>query len=281
MKEITSTKCCEGFQKRFQHFSPTLHCDMHFSVFMPPQMLDGNKVPVLYWLSGLTCTDENFSTKSGAQKIAAQLGIMLVIPDTSPRGNNVPDDESAAYDFGLGAGFYINATQEPWSANYQMYDYIVKELPHLIENNFAVTNKKAISGHSMGGHGALVIALRNPNSYTSVSAFSPIVNPMNVPWGIKAFSNYLGKDKKDWQMYDATWLIQNQNISKDFKVRIDQGLADQFLAEQLQTQNFEEACRRMQINTDIHLHAGYDHSYYFIASFIDEHLKFHSKFLYS
>ena len=188
MEAISSNQMFGGRNQQYSHYSETLTCNMRFAIFLPPQAEKSNKVPVLYWLSGLTCTDENFMHKAGAQRMAAKLGIAIVAPDTSPRGNSVPDDKAGAYDFGLGAGFYLNATQQPWKTHYQMYDYVVSELPALIEKNFPVSDKKAISGHSMGGHGALTIALKNTDKYTSVSAFSPIANPCNCPWGQKAFS---------------------------------------------------------------------------------------------
>lgn len=282
MDQIGSVRCHGGWQKRFTHLSASLRCKMTFSVFVPPQIDEGKSLPVLYWLSGLTCTDENFSSKAGAQRVAAELGILLVIPDTSPRGDDVPDDADGAYDFGLGAGFYLNATQAPWSKHYNMYDYVVEELPRLIEQHFSVSDKRAISGHSMGGHGALTIALKNPKKFTSVSAFAPIVNPSQVPWGMKAFSHYLGEDKHDWRQYDACYLLEHQlskDDARDLPILIDQGTADSFLAEQLKTDMFTAACERAGINAQVRMQDGYDHSYYFISSFIEEHLRFHAKAL--
>ena len=191
---VSSNKSVGGWHKRYRHRSTALNCDMVFAVYLPPQAEQGAKLPVLYWLSGLTCTDENFMQKAGAQRMAAELGLIIVAPDTSPRGEGVPDDVNGAYDFGLGAGFYVNATQEPWARHYRMYDYVVQELPALVEANFPVSTRRGISGHSMGGHGALICALKNPGRYQSVSAFAPIVNPSNCPWGEKAFGNYLGED---------------------------------------------------------------------------------------
>ena len=209
IENVSRNKSFGGWHKQYTHRSDVLGCTMRFAVYLPPQIAHGDKVPVLYWLSGLTCTDENFMQKAGAQRLAAELGIAIVAPDTSPRGEGVADDPDGAYDFGLGAGFYVNATQAPWNRHYRMYDYIVNELPVLIETHFPVSNKRAISGHSMGGHGALMIALRNPARYTSVSAFSPIANPINCPWGRKAFQGYLGNDSESWKAYDTTELLKS------------------------------------------------------------------------
>jgi len=201
LENISTAKVAGGWHKQYSHTSSSTHCSMRFAVFLPPGASEKNKVPVLYWLSGLTCTDENFMQKAGAFKKAAELGIAIVAPDTSPRGENVPNEDS--YDFAQGAGFYVNATQAPYNTHFNMYDYVVKELPALIEQHFPVTTKKAISGHSMGGHGALMIALKNPKAYTSATAFSPIVNPIDCPWGVKAFTGYLGTDKSVWAEYDS------------------------------------------------------------------------------
>ena len=274
--KVSEQLCFGGKQIRYKHQSAVLHCDMQFSVFLPPQA-ETARVPALYWLSGLTCTDENFSSKAGAQQFAAKLGIALIIPDTSPRGDDVPDDDNAAYDFGLGAGFYVNATQAPFSKHYQMYDYIVSELPELVEAALPLTDKRAISGHSMGGHGALVIGLRNPERYCSISAFSPICNPVNSPWGIKAFSGYLGEDRSQWQQYDASFLLRD--AKKVAPILMDQGSADNFYPEQLRTASLVEAASLNDVNAEIRLQPGYDHSYYFIASFIGEHLHFHAQYL--
>jgi S-formylglutathione hydrolase len=249
---------------------------MRFAIYLPPQAEHG-KVPVLYWLSGLTCTDENFATKAGAQRVAAELGMAIVMPDTSPRGLNLPGEDDA-YDFGSGAGFYLNATQAPWAGHYNMYDYVVTELPEQVNANFAVDGERvSISGHSMGGHGALTIALKNPDRYRSVSAFSPIVAPSQVPWGQKAFTGYLGDDKEAWQQYDATELVRQRQLSGE--ILIDQGGADDFLAEQLQPNLFEAACKEAGQKLTLRLQPGYDHSYFFIASFIEEHLRFHASSL--
>ncbi len=278
MKLLSETKMFGGQQQRYTHHSRLNHCDMTFSVYLPPQA-ENHKVPVLYWLSGLTCNDENFVIKAGAQRYAAEYGIAIVTPDTSPRGEGVPDDPDGAWDFGLGAGFYLNATQAPWSTHYQMYDYITRELVALIENNFPVSDKKSISGHSMGGHGALSIALKNPQSYCSVSAFSPIVNPIACPWGKKAFSNYLGADEKAWQQYDTCCLIEasSHSESRHLPMLIDQGSDDDFLQEQLLTTNLQDVCSKHNYPVTINMNNGYDHSYFFIASFIGNHIKFHAR----
>ncbi len=276
MKQVSETRCFGGRQLRFEHDSEVLNCTMQFSVFLPLRA-EKAEVPSIYFLSGLTCTDENFSTKAGAQRVATELGIALIIPDTSPRGDNVADDADGAYDLGLGAGFYLNATQEPWKSNYQMYDYIVKELPELVESELPISDKRAIAGHSMGGHGALVIGLRNSDRYTSISAFSPITNPTQCPWGEKAFSAYLGDDREQWKQYDAVELIKSKG--QTLPIRVDQGLADGFLEEQLKPENLKDAINEVNGGGTVHLHDGYDHSYYFISSFIEAQLRFHAKYL--
>ncbi|KAK7278935.1 hypothetical protein RJT34_23975 [Clitoria ternatea] len=278
--EISSAKMFGGYNKRFKHFSPTLGCSMNFHVYFPPSPSPSpsHKFPVLYWLSGLTCTDENFISKSGAQRVASTEGIALVVPDTSPRGLNV-EGEADSWDFGVGAGFYLNATQDKWK-NWRMYDYIVKELPKLLSDNFPQleTSKASIFGHSMGGHGALTIYLKNLDKYKSVSAFAPIVNPINCPWGQKAFSNYLGGNKSDWEDYDATYLITKfPNVSAT--ILIDQGEDDKFLQDQLLPHKFEEACRNANAPLLLRFQPGYDHSYYFIATFIDDHIRHHAQAL--
>ena len=274
MEQIGANKCFGGQQLRFRHASGVLGCDMTFSVYLPPQAEEG-VVPVLYWLSGLTCTDENFVTKAGAQRYAAEHGIAVVAPDTSPRGEGVPDDPEGAYDFGLGAGFYVNATQAPWSEHYRMYDYVTEELPALVEAEFPVdASQVGISGHSMGGHGALTIALKNPDRFKSVSAFSPICSPMNCPWGEKALGNYLGSDKETWLEYDSCVLLAS--ASEQLPVLVDQGDADDFLQEQLHTHMVQEACEVSDDPMTIRMQEGYDHSYFFIASFIGEHMAFHA-----
>lgn len=272
--QLSEHKLFAGRQIKYQHHSDSVKGVMQFSVYLPPAA-EKQKVPVLYWLSGLTCTDENFSVKAGAQRVAAELGIALVIPDTSPRGEQVADD--AAYDLGQGAGFYVNATQEPWATHYQMYDYISRELPSLVEANLPVTSAKAISGHSMGGHGALVIALREAGAYCSVSAFSPICQPTECDWGKKAFTAYLGDDQSQWLQYDASFLLAQKQSS--LPILIDQGEGDQFYPSQLRTEALMEANQRSQSGAQIRLQPGYDHSYFFISSFIEEHLRFHARHL--
>ncbi|MBU2880158.1 S-formylglutathione hydrolase [Aliiglaciecola lipolytica] len=275
IENISANKSFGGWHKQYSHQSQALNCTMRFAIYLPPQVSTGHKVPVLYWLSGLTCTDENFMQKSGVQRIAAELGIAIVAPDTSPRGEEVADDKH--YDLGQGAGFYVNATQAPWSRHYQMYDYVVKELPNLIEETFPVSDKRAISGHSMGGHGALTIAMLNPTRYSSMSAFSPICNPMATPWGQKAFAAYLGKDKNSWKNHDASELMRQ--AVQFVPARVDQGRADEFLKEQLKTEILAASAKVNDYPLDLRLHDGYDHSYYFISSFIEEHLRFHATYL--
>jgi S-formylglutathione hydrolase len=275
IENLSVNKSFGGWHKQYSHHSKTLNCSMKFAVYLPPQVSNGEKVPVLYWLSGLTCTDENFMQKAGAQRIAAELGIAIVAPDTSPRGDEVADDES--YDLGQGAGFYVNATQAPWNRHYHMYDYIVDELPKLIESTFPVSDKRAIAGHSMGGHGALTIAMLNPERYSSMSAFSPISNPINCPWGQKAFTAYLGENKTNWQKHDASELMKK--AQKFVPARVDQGGDDNFLVEQLKPESLEAAAKDNDYPLELHTHEGYDHSYYFIASFIEEHLRFHANHL--
>ena len=279
---ISSQRCFAGLQNRYRHHSQALNCDMTFSVYLPPKVLAKNpapdhRAPVLYWLSGLTCTDENFVQKAGAQRVAAQLGMILVAPDTSPRGEGVPGDPDKAWDFGLGAGFYVNATERPWVQHYQMHDYVVHELCELIETNFPASSRRGISGHSMGGHGALVCALRNPGHYLSVSAFSPIANPSQVPWGTKALGRYLGSDSEKWKKWDACELIGL--ASENLPVLIDQGEQDAFLQRQLQPDRLIAAAQAATYPITLRMHAGYDHSYYFIASFIEDHLHHHAKTL--
>ena len=279
LKLLSSHLLFDGSQKRYRHRSESLNCEMNFSIFFPPGISHNKKVPAIYWLSGLTCTDENFTLKAGAQRVAAELGIALVIPDTSPRGNGVTSAPDAAYDLGLGAGFYVNATQAPWSHHYRMYDYVVDELPALIEQHFPVNDRRSICGHSMGGHGALVIALRNPQRYQSVSAFSPIANPTTSPWGKKAFGHYLGDDVENWRDYDASLLIEASRASEHLPMMVDQGDADEFLIEQLKTERLIAACKTVNYPAQITLRAGYDHSYFFISTFIEGHLRFHAKAL--
>jgi len=277
MEQLSNNKCFGGWQCQYQHESESLNCRMRFAVFLPPQIAETHRLPVLYWLSGLTCTEENFIQKAGAQRLAAELGLVLVAPDTSPRGEGVPDDPEGAYDLGLGAGFYLNATQPPWDQHYRMEDYISRELPALIEAEFPVSDRRALSGHSMGGHGALVLGLRQPERYTSLSAFSPIANPVNCPWGQKAFGAYLGEDRELWRQYDASELLAPGGC--DLPLLVDQGEADNFLAEQLKPEALEAAAQKSDANLTLRRQPGYDHSYYFIASFIDDHLRFHARHL--
>ncbi|HCH7367042.1 TPA: S-formylglutathione hydrolase [Escherichia coli] len=276
MEMLEEHRCFEGWQQRWRHDSSTLNCPMTFSIFLPPPR-DHTPPPVLYWLSGLTCNDENFTTKAGAQRVATELGIVLVMPDTSPRGEQVANDDG--YDLGQGAGFYLNATQLPWATHYRMYDYLRDELPALIQSQFNVSDRCAISGHSMGGHGALIMALKNPGKYTSVSAFAPIVNPCSVPWGIKAFSSYLGEDKNAWLEWDSCALMYASNAQDAIPTLIDQGDNDQFLADQLQPAVLAEAARQKAWPMTLRIQPGYDHSYYFIASFIEDLLRFHAQYL--
>ena len=277
MECIAQQKVFGGTISRYRHESISTNTDMVFAIFLPSDA-DKKPVPVLYWLSGLTCTDENFCHKAGAFKTAAELGVAIVCPDTSPRGLNLPGEHDS-YDLGSGAGFYINATQPPWSDHYHMYSYVIDELPALIENDFPVTDKKAIFGHSMGGHGALMIALRNPDQFVSVSAFAPIVHPTQVPWGQKAFRHYLGDDEESWKQYDSTLLIKQ--TKKPLPILIDQGDKDQFLQEQLKPELFQKACNEAGHTLRLRMHSGYDHSYYFIASFIDDHFRFHAQQLFN
>jgi len=276
MELVSQQMSFGGVQRQYKHNSSCLDCDMVFSVYLPPQA-QSEVVPVVFWLSGLTCTDENFVTKAGAQRVAAELGIAIVCPDTSPRGEQVPDDPSAAYDFGLGASFYLNATQAPFDQHYKMYDYVVSELPRLLVELPLDLSCTSIMGHSMGGHGALTIALKNPEQYRSVSAFAPICAPSQCPWGHKALAGYLGVDQSAWQEYDATALMLERGCK--LPIKIDQGEADNFLQEQLKPELFLAAAKVEGIEVEYGLHAGYDHSYFFIASFIEEHLRFHSRFL--
>ena len=276
---ISSQKCFDGKHKQYTHKSTALNCTMRFAIYLPPQASEDSPVPLLYWLSGLTCTDENFMQKAGALRTASELGLAIVAADTSPRGEQVPDDPEGQYDFGLGAGFYVNATESPWQQHYQMYDYVVKELPALIEQHFPVSDQRAISGHSMGGHGALMIALRNPERYRSASAFSPISNPSQCPWGQKAFTGYLGHDKTQWQPYDSCNLLQQAQPEDHLPLLVDLGDRDDFLQEQLKPEALLSAAKRSEFPLTLRMQPGYDHSYYFIASFIEEHLRFHNKHL--
>ena len=263
-----------GWQDVYEIESATLGAKTRVGVYLPPQAIE-RPCPVVYWLSGLTCSEQNFITKAGAQQHAAKHGLILVAPDTSPRGEGVPDADG--YDLGVGAGFYLDATQAPWSTHYRMHDYVVHELPAWVEANFPASDARGIAGHSMGGHGALVLALRNPGRYRSVSAFSPIVAPTQVPWGEKAFSAYLGDDRDAWREWDACALIADAR--ERLPLLVDQGLADEFLENQLRPELLREACEAAGHPLELRLQPGYDHSYYFIASFIGEHLAHHAEML--
>ncbi len=270
---VSANRNFGGWHKRYRHTSLSLGCDMVFAIYLPPQVEAGAKVPVLYWLSGLTCTDENFMQKAGAQRLAAQLGLAIVCPDTSPRGDDVPGDPDGSWDFGHGAGFYVDATQEPFSRHYRMHDYVTRELPSLIEATFPVTNRRAVSGHSMGGHGALVCALRNPGMYRSVSAFSPIANPMNCPWGEKALGYLLGPDRTVWRDWDASALLAQ--AKEKLPLLVDQGDQDSFLAAQLKPDALVQAAQSCGHPLNLRMQPGYDHSYFFVASFLEDHLRHH------
>jgi S-formylglutathione hydrolase len=275
LEQISANTMFGGRQLKLKHTSSVLKCDMKFSVYLPPQAESIN-VPVIYWLSGLTCTDDNFVQKAGAQQFAADMGVAIVCPDTSPRGDNVPDDPESAYDFGLGAGFYVNATAAPWSEHYHMYDYITKELPAVLSGSDLPldTDNCSIMGHSMGGHGALTIALKNPGAYKAVSAFSPICSPMNCPWGEKALGNYIGAKREAWEQYDASVLIGK--AEEKLHILVDQGQEDDFLRVQLKPVILQQACQDAGHPLTLRFHAGYDHSYFFIASFIEDHINHHA-----
>lgn len=264
-----------GVTEYYQHESSVNQSLMRFSVFLPPQ-IEQKQLPVLYWLSGLTCTEENFMIKAGAQRMAAQLGLVLVCMDTSPRNLGIAGEDDS-YDFGSGAGFYVNATQPLWQKHYNMYDYVTLELPTLIEQHFNVNHKKSLCGHSMGGHGALMIALKNPDKYQSVSAFSPIVAPSQCAWGQKAFSGYLGNDQNTWKAYDTCELIKT--AQHKMPLLVEYGEADEFLTEQLKPELLKAVCEQHDHPLTLNTHAGYDHSYYFIASFIEAHLRHHMRHL--
>ncbi len=273
---VSANKSFGGWLKRYKHRSQVLGCEMVFAIFLPPAA-EEHEVPLLWWLSGLTCTDENFTQKAGAQRVAAELGLAFVCPDTSPRGTDLPGEHDS-YDFGSGAGFYLNAEQAPWNKHYRMYDYVTEELPALVREHFPLNGREAISGHSMGGHGALVCALKNPGRYTSVSAFAPIANPTQCPWGEKAFGGYLGDDRESWKDWDACELIAAGAGMGEIKV--DQGDADNFYQDgQLRPEALESACQDAGIPLTLQMRPGYDHSYFFIASFIDDHLRYHAHHL--
>jgi len=277
METLARNLCFGGVQGVFRHAAQETRCAMRFGVFLPPHAKFG-RVPVVYWLSGLTCTEENFIVKAGAQRVAAELGLAIVVPDTSPRGLGLPG-EADSYDFGLGAGFYVDATQPPWASGYRMDSYVTRELPALVDSEFPVDPQRVgIFGHSMGGHGALVLALRNPDRYRSVSAFAPIASAMRSPWGEKALMGYLGPNRAAWREYDATALIADRGW-KGPPILVDQGTADTFLETQLKPELLEEACSTAGVALDLRLRDGYDHSYFFIATFIEDHLRRHAQAL--
>lgn len=280
MKIISKNRAAHGVLKRVEITSQSLGgARTIFAIYLPDSCTEENKLPVVYYLSGLTCTDENFCQKGGAFQAACDNEVVLVMPDTSPRGEDIPDEEPKEYCFGVGASFYLNATTKKYRKHFNMYDYILTELPDFVEQNFPVSSKRAITGHSMGGHGALTIALKNSDKYESVSAFAPICNPTAVPWGKKAFSLYLGEDETIWKEYDATELIKNYGGKKDLHILCDQGLADSFLRVQLSPDNFIAAAKDAGVEVMFRMHEEYDHSYYFVSSFISEHLAHHAKFL--
>ena len=280
LETLSETHCFGGRIGFYRHASAVNQCEMQFSVFVPPQAEHG-KVPVLTFLSGLTCTEENFMIKSGAQRYAAELGLMLVSPDTSPRGEDVPDDPDGEYDFGLAAGFYLNATQAPWSRHYHMYDYVTTELQQAVFDHFpGDPARHGLSGHSMGGHGALTIGIRNPALFTSVSAFAPICSTLNSPWGRKALGYYLGSDTDTWTDYDACEVARGvSDAGSRNPILVDQGLADIYLAEQLRPELYEQACAESGLPLTLRRHEAYDHGYYFISTFIEDHLKHHARLL--
>jgi len=275
VKTLSENKCFGGVQGIYTHDSTETRCPMRFGVFLPPQA-SMDRVPLVYWLSGLTCTEENFIVKAGAQRVAAELGLAIVVLDTSPRGLNLPGD-AESYDFGVGAGFYVDATEEPWSAGYRMYSYVATELPQVIAANFSVDASRAgILGHSMGGHGALTIAIKNPDSYRSVSAFAPICSPMRCPWGEKALAGYLGSDRAQWRKYDTTALLEEHGWSGP-PFLVDQGTKDPFVDNQLKPELLRQACLARDVPLELRMQEGYDHSYFFIATFIEDHLRFHAR----
>ncbi|HKE44106.1 MAG TPA: S-formylglutathione hydrolase [Steroidobacteraceae bacterium] len=273
LRVISEHACFGGTQRFYAHASVECRTEMRFSVYLPPQAKKA-AVPALYYLAGLTCTEETFMIKAGAQRLAAEFGLMLIAPDTSPRQPRIPGDD-ASWDFGLGAGFYVDATQAPWSQNYRMYSYVTKELRGIVQDTLPVRrDAQGIFGHSMGGHGALVCTLRNPGLYRSVSAFAPIAAPMRCPWGKKAFGGYLGANEKDWEEYDASVLVARRKLS--LPILIDQGTADKFLVEQLYPQVFAESCRASDTALTLRMQEGYDHGYYFISTFMEDHLRHHA-----
>ena len=278
---LVENRCFAGLHRRYRFHSRELASDTVFAVFLPPQALKGARVPVLYWLSGLTCTDENVMQKAGAQRLAAKLGLALVAPDTSPRGEKVPGDPEGSWDFGHGAGFYVDASQAPWSRHYRMHSYVTVELPELLEAQLPISSRRGISGHSMGGHGALVAAMLHPGRYSSVSALAPIANPASCPWGQKAFGYLLGSDKQTWQTWDASALLSAGRgpvgpDGRPLALLVDQGSADVLLASQLLPEALEAAAAVSNHPLSLRRQAGYDHSFFFVSSFIDDHLRHHA-----
>ena len=276
VETLSETRCFGGLQRTLTHSSALCNGPMRFALFLPPQALGGGRVPLVTYLAGLTCTEENFTVKAGAQRVAAELGLALLSPDTSPRGQEIPGEDES-YDFGTGAGFYLDATQQPWSNAYRMYSYVTSELPGVIGETYGAEidlGRQGIMGHSMGGHGALTIALKNPGTYRTVSAFAPIVAPSQVPWGEKAFTGYLGEDREAWKNYDATELVKRGRRAGG--ILIDQGTSDQFLEQQLKPEIFETACADAGQPLTLRRQSGYDHSYFFIATFMEDHLRHHA-----
>ena len=279
MKIVSESRCHEGRQLTVQHTSRACGCPMRFALFLPPGLADGGKAPALYFLSGLTCTEENFTVKAGAQRFAAEFGLALVVPDTSPRNTGIAGEDDGDF-LGSGAGFYVNAIRDPWASHYRMYDYVSRELPEFVESSFPIDPaRRGICGHSMGGHGALVIALRNPGRYDSVSAFAPISNPTASPWGRAAFTAYLGEEGTEWRKYDASLLVREAPL--DLEMLIDLGSADPFREEELKVEQFVAACRESGQKVSFHLRGGYDHGYFFVSTFIEAHIRHHAAALLS
>jgi S-formylglutathione hydrolase len=275
VEQVSQSRCFGGVQSVYRHDAAETRCPMRFGLFLPPQAQAG-RVPVLYWLSGLSCTEENFVVKAGAQRVAAELGLAIVTPDTSPRGVRNPGDD-ASYDFGLGAGFYVDATEEPWARNYRMASYVAAELPRLVAEHFPVdAGRTGLFGHSMGGHGAITLALKHPETFRSLSALAPIASPMRCPWGEKALTGYLGPGRDAWRAYDSTALVAERGW-KGPPILVDQGTKDQFLETQLHPELLEEACARANVPLRLRMQEGYDHGYFFVATFIEDHLRFHAR----
>ncbi|EQC26129.1 S-formylglutathione hydrolase [Saprolegnia diclina VS20] len=280
LKLLKQTKCFDGVVKHFAHESAITRMTMQFCVFLPKAATDAAKVPAIYYLAGLTCNEELMQIKGGAQRMAAKRGVALITPDTSPRGINIEGD-SDHWDFGTGAGFYVDAKEPKWAENYNMYSYVTKELPALVTANLPIIDgKQSIMGHSMGGHGALTLALKNPDLYKSVSAFAPICHPTQCPWGIKAFTGYLGTDQSTWKAHDATLLVLEKGANPNLNILIDQGTDDQFLADkQLLPEAFEAACQKVGQPLTLRMQDGYDHGYYFVSTFMEDHINHHADVL--